>query len=148
MLPIVTHPTPAALGHRRHQRLQQFQGRAQIDRDLTIEPLAVDRQKVFRQFDRGVQHQDIDAAQRRRDLGGEARAGVVGGEIGAECPRLSAHRGNVGHHRGGVAGFLLVADVMDRERRALRRQAERDRPPDLPPRAGDESLAALERELG
>lgn len=135
------YAAPAALGHRRDEGLEQFERGAEIDGDLAVEVLAGDGPEILRQFDRGVQHQDVD----RRpggDRGGEMAAGIVVGKILGEGLRLAAARVDFADHGGGVAGFLVGPGVVDGEARACAGEAERDDATNLAAGAGDKGGAA------
>jgi hypothetical protein len=138
---------PTAFGHRGQQGLQQLHRGAQVDGDLLVEAFAGDGAEVLRQFDGGVQHQDID----RRpsgDGGGQMVTGVVTGKILAERSGLPAYGLDLPNDGGGITGFLGRARVMDGQARACTGKTQGDRATDFAAGAGHQGGAAGHAERG
>jgi hypothetical protein len=140
-------PAPTAFGHRGHQRLQQFHRGAQVDGDLAVEVFAGNGTEVLRQFDGGVQHQDVDRRP-RRDGGGQMSAGVVPGEILAERGSVSAHCLDFPDDVGGIAEFFVRAGVMNGQACPRAGKTQGDRAPDFAAGAGNQGGAASQAERG
>ncbi len=123
-------PSPAAATHRRDQFLQQLHRAPQIDRDLPVEPPAIDRLEGFRHFDRGVQNQDVDRRPGRHGFG-QPTPRIVEREVLRESARGSAIQFELADDGPGIRFLLGSTGVMNRDLRTGTAQRQRDGPADF-----------------